>query len=655
MLALPRPHDLIPRCMERPAIRSESSHHVHPQGLHQRMFTALRNADVAGLLRDSDLRQFANAVVTVQRGVDVLQFPSEKCPGCSKDSLKPRPEKSTHAVVLDTDGMHTRSHTPVRCREVACRNKGKYLWSTFLSESKGDHVMFADNLEGLDIIMTSVTFGVTRKWYDQFSQRLNKHFASFSGEAEVHHHASSSSSGLSMRALRRNLQDAWFKITLFRRHREIGKVGDFRLDLGVPDLIQAMWLEYEPHMRRRRVFQARARSSQITHLVIDGHAKLTRRTCAELLACQIMGVPALNLLGIIPCPDTPAKSSCFCEKHAGTAGRRSWGDRDEYHIRSVRVKAPLGKMLGDIIDVAVPAAGRRNKYVDIAAVPRDAFSKFVHDASLASLRQYQSRRSGDSNSAALLTTGIDDALTLAELAALRCETHKMGRAATKAKRGRVLTVPDAEQERPLDTPLEPARNRARRTGGFLVGCTSDGTVVDIVEFYGAESLSQRYLFVSRLREAFPELRVIIHDDACHLRRFADKRKDINDFARSLAHPAIRYIIDKFHARGHVDPWCLEHCHPKAQEVQGLLDGVKTSICEVTFAKFSRWKHMFRKMGRWTGLFFMSEMVDLNNDAGSNIADNVDAICDAGDSDSSNSSSDSSSSSSSESSAGSSAL
>ena len=59
-----------------------------------------------------------------------------------------------------------------------------------------------------------------------------------------------------MRALRRNLQDAWFKITLFRRYREIGKVGDFRLDLGVPDLIQAMWLEHEPHMRRRRVFQA---------------------------------------------------------------------------------------------------------------------------------------------------------------------------------------------------------------------------------------------------------------------------------------------------------------------------------------------------------------------------------------------------------------
>lgn len=605
----PWQYDRTSLCMDRPLELTPDIPNPSLRSLPDRMFGALRDADVAGMLRDNDLRRLASAAANVHSCVDAtLRFPSSKCPGCDKESLKPRHPKSTPAVVLDTDGVHTRNHTPVRCRESGCRYDGKFIWHNFVAEAKGEHVMLNCRPEDLGVIMTSVTFGVTRGWYLQFSKRLHKHFASFSGEAEVHH-STSSSPGLSVRTLRRSLQDAWLKISLFQRRVEMGASGDFRLDLPASELIKNIYFDYEQHMRRRRLAQVCAMGYTVTCLIIDGHQKLTRRTCAEILACELMGVPELGLRALIPCPDAPAMKSCFCEAHDQVSTERlSWGDNKQ--IRSVRCKAPLGKITADLIDVAVTTSGRRNKYVSIETIPADALRSFVHEASVVSLRDFQRRRQGRSDAAAASTAAIDDAMTLAELAVLSCQTHKMGK--PTAKRTRTLALPDVDSSRPDDVPLEPTCTRARRTGGFLAACTSKGVVVDVVEFYGSESLSQRYLFVARLRQLFPHLNLIIHDDACHLRRFADKRHDINEFAKHLAYPEMRYIIDRFHARGHVDAWCLANCHPKAPEVQGLLDGINTSICEITFARLSRYKHMFRKMGRWTGQFFVQEVMDSHN-------------------------------------------
>eukprot|EP00959_Pyramimonas_sp_CCMP1952_P207746 4345411-Pyramimonas_sp.AAC.1 len=54
---------------------------------------------------------------------------------------------------------------------------------------------------------------------------------------------------------------------------------------------------------------------------------------------------------------------------------------------------------------------------------------------------------------------------------------------------------------------------ARRTGGILVACLPGGHILDVEEFFGVESLAQRYCFVARLKKRFPTLKVIIHDDA----------------------------------------------------------------------------------------------------------------------------------------------
>lgn len=50
-------------------------------------------------------------------------------------------------------------------------------------------------------------------------------------------------------------------------------------------------------------------------------------------------------------------------------------------------------------------------------------------------------------------------------------------------------------------------------------------------------------------------------------------------------------MDKFHFKGHVDPWCQEHCNPNKHE--GLMKK-NMSICEQTFS----WVKGFGKLARY---------------------------------------------------------
>ena len=114
--------------MDRPLEPARDMQVSSQRDLPDRMFGALRDAAVAGILRENDLRRLAAAAANVHSDAgSTLQFPSSKCPGCDQVSLQPRHPKSTSAVILDTDGMHTRQHTPVRCRESGCRYEGKFI------------------------------------------------------------------------------------------------------------------------------------------------------------------------------------------------------------------------------------------------------------------------------------------------------------------------------------------------------------------------------------------------------------------------------------------------------------------------------------------------------------------------------------------------
>ena len=131
---------------------------------------------------------------------------------------------------------------------------------------------------------------------------------------------------------------------------------------------------------------------------------------------------------------------------------------------------------------------------------------------------------------------------------------------------------------------------------------------------GAESIAQRYFFLAELLKLITTISLVIHDDACHLRKFCDARKQGSAAAARLAFPTIKFVIDQLHSRGHVDPWCLENCIAKAPCNVELVLGVNTSVCEQAFSRLGRHKFVIRWMDRLTGAFFLNEMAEVWNEA-----------------------------------------
>jgi hypothetical protein len=183
----------------------------------------------------------------------------------------------------------------------------------------------------------------------------------------------------------------------------------------------------------------------------------------------------------------------------------------------------MGKHIGELATPMMGQIGKDDRSVSSASwrdLPRDELIRFQAREALAAPTKGAS------------TKELDE-VTRRELGELDCTTHKLG---TKVRE-------------------PPSRARYARSGGFLVACTPDGFVADATEFMGAESCSQRYIFLARLKELYPALRVLLHDDACHLRRFAAAREHCSEFARELAYPRMHFVLDRFHAPAHVDPWC----------------------------------------------------------------------------------------------------
>lgn len=61
---------------------------------------------------------------------------------------------------------------------------------------------------------------------------------------------------------------------------------------------------------------------------------------------------------------------------------------------------------------------------------------------------------------------------------------------------------------------------------------------------------------------------VCYDDACHLKKFASNpaRSSLTTVASQLA--SVDYAVDRMHFKGHIDPWCREHCDPhKLQTLQ----------------------------------------------------------------------------------------
>lgn len=73
-----------------------------------------------------------------------------------------------------------------------------------------------------------------------------------------------------------------------------------------------------------------------------------------------------------------------------------------------------------------------------------------------------------------------------------------------------------------------------------------------------------------------------------------------------------YIVDEYHASGHVGEWCSKHCLPGLEVNKALLHKFPTNICEIMNSELSPLGHVIHHMGRWTSQLYTHEMVDVLN-------------------------------------------
>ncbi len=83
-------------------------------------------------------------------------------------------------------------------------------------------------------------------------------------------------------------------------------------------------------------------------------------------------------------------------------------------------------------------------------------------------------------------------------------------------------------------------------------------------------------------------------------------------AKKLAYPGMKYVVDRFHSRGHVDAWCKANCLHTSPENVALMAGVNSSVCEQQFSSLGRYKYAVSKMGRSTASFYVNEVIELRN-------------------------------------------
>jgi len=127
------------------------------------------------------------------------------------------------------------------------------------------------------------------------------------------------------------------------------------------------------------------------------------------------------------------------------------------------------------------------------------------------------------------------------------------------------------------------------SAGIFVGIMNCGTILSISPLTGSESLSQGFMHMVDLFDQHGDQlpHEIAYDDGCHMRRFAELRKDSTPKANAFWYRVgCRIVVDRFHFRNHKDSheYCKEHCDPSKNS---NIEGANSEICEQSFRWFAR--------------------------------------------------------------------
>ena len=507
--------------------------------------------------------QAPQAALSPQVPLQTLRSPATACVSC-QGPLYDYGQKETTARVLDVDGWATATHVPRRCRNRSCARLDKRVWHNFITESRGERMwLWPPNVE-LTTFVLAPSWGVTCRWLRQFTQRIIRHFASFDGEARVHE-ATAVRNGtpeVVPEKARHKVRIAWLTwrvvVRTFQKESDEGDpnpASSINIALPPERLAQGIAAWYQPAMLKRRVGQVHASGQQCDKVVIDGNAKLTRRSCGRECA-SLMFSEQLNMYTATKCAETPAWKSRFCCKHPPNDPVDRGPPQSEVIVAHRRLRRPTGTESEPYQVCLKDAASVDNPWVQHRWCAADLVTR-------AQLIDYWGARYGQQVAEAPVSSGAAPVrarpLVYEPLASGR---NAIG--ATSCKTHKESTI---------------ARTQASRRSGWLFACTSGGFVIHVKEFVGAESLTQRYFFLPEMKQVAPELAVVVHDDACHLRKYADARRHTSDAAAALAFPRVQYVIDHMHFKNHVDPWCRANCGPDVDANVALLQGINTPACE----------------------------------------------------------------------------
>ena len=391
-------------------------------------------------------------------------------------------------------------------------------------------------------------------------------------------------------AARKMLSGAWVRYSLYRR--SLAATEQQRADLipallnaPLEELVASCWPWYGPMMQTRRIDQWNLSGGRTDILAVDGNAKMHRRTCGTSFA-ETRWCAALGKYLIRGCPKSPSGTETLCRVHALARGRAT--PTPNHKIEAHRLRRALHAHCGHHLDVRLE--GYRNWQpactVDQSVLESD-FARKAHDVAL--------RRRG-------LRIQHRSAKKEHPFKKRRREPSFMAVWSSKTPRARSACATHKEGE--ADVP------GAMRSAGFLTAVSESGLVVEVSEIIGAESLSQRYVFLADLAAIAPSLRIVVHDDACHLRLMAEGNRRDSALASRIA--SMSFIVDQFHASGHVGQWCKCHCLPTVPEHKNLLNGFPDSIAESVNADLSPLGHLIHHFGQWLCQLCVNEMIDVHN-------------------------------------------
>lgn len=558
----------------------------------------LEGADAAALLTPQILSRLADHLTAggvrlwppllgSETAAGILAHPRLECPSCGA-KRKSEASAAADAVILDVAGAFRKRHTPIRCRSMRCAAQGQRQWHNYLTAG-GQH-KFTGPVAGLQCFMLTARFGVTVAWLQQLTWRITREHVTFAGEASVAQTIAreAAASALLPQRLRLYIAEVWFKWRLVSRLEAIGVKDDVDLHAGVEDLIERFWERLETAFVRDTAQRARVAGMRCDVLVVDGNAKNRRPMCAMALQHAVWD-NGLNRSVRVGCPRTPLLGSKFCREHAEEEGEEFLAGDLEITAHEPAGPAQMGSRPQLRLKVRETVGDGRDMWVSEEVVHPKLVREYLRRTGAARLggATDKRRRLATPSSAA---AGSNDLPLLAldtDLGSVACRTHKE----------------DAPQQRLL-----------ARTAGVLCACLSSGIIVMVREIYGCESLSQRYLFISALVENYPEAEVIVHDDACHLHKFAQARASSSERAQRIAPPSLRYACDSFHMAGHKDAWCRANCDPRSGHFASILAGIRTSVCEFTFAWLSGYKSQTKHMSEWSFRFFLQEVVQFHNES-----------------------------------------